>query len=74
MQSNIPCEASSAAAIVVLPGWPRSAPRMTPGGHKGEQQGVLLALLSGVGATAALQPGISWKFFTGSCKTQGNAA
>lgn len=54
MQSNLLCEASSAAATVMLPGWTKSAPRMTPGGHENEQQSVLRALqshslISGVG-------------------------
>lgn len=39
------------------PGWSKSAPRMTPGGHKNEQQDILLALrhhflLSGTGTTS----------------------
>lgn len=42
VQSNFQGESSSAAAAVVLRGWAKPAPRMTPGGHQGEQHGVTL--------------------------------
>lgn len=42
MQSNLQCETSGATATVVLQGWPKPAPRMTPGGHQSEQHGVIL--------------------------------